>query len=70
MRCPVCDKEFSYAFDPKKGTHAEYECSCGQLLQWDHPISEAARPGKVVIGPPKPCEHEDLKRPNALVPLI
>ena len=62
MRCPVCNNEFIHKFDPKGGTHAEYECPCGQLLQWDYQIPKTNRPGKITVGPPKPCEHDDLKK--------
>lgn len=69
MRCPACNNEFNHKFDPMRGTHAEYECPCGQLLQWDYPIPKTNHPGKIMVGPPKPCEHEDLKAKNAVVPL-
>jgi len=68
MYCLKCNNEFNYEFDPTRGTHAEYKCSCGQLLQWDHPVS--AQSGKIMFGPPKPCEHEKLKKSDALIPIF
>lgn len=69
MRCPICKTEFIYNFDYRSGSHCEHECPCGQLLQWDYPIAETTRPGRITVGPPKPCEHEEFKRPGAVVPI-
>jgi len=70
MHCPKCGKEFNHKFDPRSGTRAEYRCPCGQFLQWDYHMPETTHPGKITVGPPKPCEHEELKKPDAAVPLV
>jgi len=68
MRCPTCDMEFDHQFDLRQGTHVDYPCPCGQLLQWDYPL-QSIRPSALSIGPPQPCKHTDLIRPIALAPL-
>lgn len=69
MQCRACGVEFAQQIDLRRGTHAEYECSCGQLLQWDQSVQATGRPEQLRIGPPRPCEHPDLRKPGALVPL-
>ena len=70
MRCPICEVELDYQVDPSKGTHAEYDCPCGAFLQWDQSVESTDRPGQMRIGPPRPCGHKDLKKPDAKVPLV
>jgi hypothetical protein len=68
MRCPACKKEFEPRRDLTQGKHEEHTCECGQLLQWDYASVLPTR-GGLRFGPPGPCEHQDLGRPGALVPL-
>ena len=67
MRCPTCGIEFRHQFNFGHGTHVDYQCSCGQLLRWDHPV-RAIVPGAFVIEQPHSCEHAELRNPNALFP--
>ncbi len=67
MRCPTYGIAFSHQFNLDRGTHVDYQCSCGQLLQWDQPV-RAIAPRAFVIGQPEPCEHPELKNPDALFP--
>jgi hypothetical protein len=67
MRCPTCGIAFRHQFNLDCGTHVDYQCSCGQLLQWDQPV-RAIAPRAFVIGQPEPCEHPELKNPDALFP--
>ncbi len=67
MRCPTCGIEFSHLFNLAHGTHVDYQCSCGQLLQWDQPV-RAIAPRAFVIGQPQLCEHAELRNPAALFP--
>ena len=66
MRCPECFEEFEIQIDIKKGNHFEHKCSNGHFMQWDRPPIQQ---GKVMFGPPIPCEHTDKKISGALVPL-
>jgi hypothetical protein len=71
MRCPkeTCLREFVHTINPQNGKHEEHECSfCGQLLQWDQSMIPSSS-GNLRTGPPKACNHLDLKKPGALVPL-
>ena len=69
MRCPACGIEFEYDFEFTQGTHIDYYCSCGQFLQWDHSVT-SPRAYAYIIGLPQPCEHADLKKFNASLPLL
>ena len=68
MFCPTCKKEFAHKFEIRQGVHIEYTCPCGQLLQWDYHLT-SLRASAFSIGPPQPCKHTDLLKPDALVPL-
>ncbi len=68
MRCPTCGIAFRHQCDLTQGTHVDYPCTCGQLLQWDYPVTSLA-PSLLCIGPPQPCQHPDLLKPEARVPL-
>ena len=68
MRCPTCDLIFRHAFVLGHGTHVNYDCACGQLLQWDQAVTLRA-PALLSIGAPQPCQHPDLLKPDARVPL-
>ena len=64
--CPSCDLEFGAVRNPRNGNHHEFVCpSCSQLLQWDW----QSVPSSTMYGPPKECEHPDLKKDNACVPV-
>jgi hypothetical protein len=67
MSCPTCGIAFRHQFNLAHGTHVDYHCSCGQLLQWDQPV-RAIAPRAFVIGQPEPCEHPELRNPDALFP--
>jgi hypothetical protein len=67
MRCPTCGREFRYLFNLAHGTHVEYHCACGRFLQWDQPVRTIALRA-FIIGQPQPCEHAELKHPDALFP--
>jgi len=67
MRCPTCDMEFDHQFDLRQGTHVEYRCPCGQLLQWDY-LLQSIRPAALRVGSPQPCRHPDFLKPHALFP--
>ena len=68
MHCPSCAITFRHQFDLSHGTHVDYPCACGQLLQWDQAVTLRA-PALLSIGPPQPCQHPDLLKPDARVPL-
>jgi len=68
IRYPICAVTFRHQGDLTQGTHVAYQCSCGQLLQWDDPVTSLA-PSLLCIGPPQPCQHPDLLKPDARVPL-
>jgi len=67
MRCPTCGIALHHYFNLAHGTHVDYHCACGQLLQWDQPVRTIA-PRAFSIGAPQPCEHADLRNPAALFP--
>jgi len=68
MHCPTCGIAFHHACDLTQETHVDYPCACGQLLQWDQAVTLRA-PALLSIGPPQPCQHPDLLKPDARVPL-
>ena len=68
MRGPTGAVAFRHHGDLTQGTHVDYPCTCGQLLQWDYPVTSLA-PSLLVIGPPQPCQHPDLLNHDARVPL-
>ncbi len=68
MHCPSCAITFRHQFDLSHGTHVDYPCACGQLLQWDHAVTLRA-PALLSIGQPQPCQHLDLINLDARVPL-
>jgi hypothetical protein len=68
MRCPVCKNGCEYEVELGQGTHVDYHCSCGQLLQWDHPVTCIAH-AALSIGPPQPCVHTERTPAGARVPL-
>jgi hypothetical protein len=69
MRCPVCATEFDPEPAGRYDTHQEHTCAAfGQLLQWDYRVIEPLH-GGLRLGPLGPCEHQDLRRAGALVPL-
>ena len=67
MRCPTCEQEFEHCYDPQQGAHVEYHCACGQLLQWDYPIT-SPKSSAYIIGVPAPCTHPDRRKAEALFP--
>ena len=68
MRCPECNVEFDYQINLRQGTHSEYRCSsCGQFLQWDQPVQ--VNEVLIFLGPPQACEHAELRKPDARIPL-
>ena len=66
LRCPKCNNEFEAERTKLLSLHEDYECECGQPLQWDWkpPIKE--KPWS--HGPPEKCKHE-FKNEDAVVPL-
>jgi len=62
--CPSCDLEFGAVRNPRNGNHHEFACPCGQALQWDWQSENAG----TMYGPPKECQHPDLKNDNTCVP--
>jgi hypothetical protein len=69
MRCPACSQPFVHTFNYHEGTHVEHQCPCGQLLQWDFAEMELGPQGRVRVEPLQLCQHEERKKPGALVPL-
>jgi hypothetical protein len=67
MRCPSCQRGFEHRTTSLE-RHAEHTCECGQLLQWDYASVLPTR-GGLRFGPPGPCQHQELRRLGALVPL-
>jgi len=66
--CPKseCHREFKGKRTKLQSLHEDYECECGQLLQWDWQLV----PSSMMYGPPKECEcYDDLKNCNAKFPL-
>jgi hypothetical protein len=63
--CPSCDREFGAVRNPRNKSHHEFVCpSCSQALQWDWQSVSS----DTMYGPPKECEHDELKNNNARVP--
>jgi hypothetical protein len=69
MRCPTCRQEFEYQYDFHQGSHVDYRCACGQLLQWDYHIT-SPKPSAYIVGVPEPCTHPDRRTSTALFPLF
>jgi hypothetical protein len=69
MHCPTCAQEFEHRYDPQQGFHVDYHCACGQLLQWDYPVT-SAKPSVYLVGAPEPCTHPDQRKSEGLFPLF
>jgi len=69
MYCPACTKEFEHTYEPQQGAHVDYHCACGQLLQWDYPVTSPKR-SAYIVGVPEPCTHPDRRQAAALFPLF
>ena len=69
MYCPACTKEFEHTYEPQQGAHVDYHCACGQLLQWDYPVTSPKR-SAYIVGVPEPCTHPDRRKLVALFPLF
>jgi len=69
MHCPTFEREFEHCYDPQQGSHVDYHCACGQLLQWDYPLT-SPRSSVYLIGMPAPCTHPDRRKSAALFPLF
>ena len=65
LRCPECNKGFDAYRNPLNGNHDECRCECGQRLQWDWQSYSSNN----MYGPPKECQHPDVKNDAARVPL-
>ena len=69
MYCPTCKQEFEHCYEPLHGVHVDYHCTCGQLLQWDYPVTSPKR-SAYIVGVPEPCTHPDRRQAAALFPLF
>jgi hypothetical protein len=69
MYCPTCVQEVEHWPDPLLGSHVDYSCACGQLLQWDYPFT-SPKASVYIIGVPAPCTHPDQRKSPALFPLL
>jgi hypothetical protein len=67
MYCPTCKQEFEHCYEPLHGVHVDYHCPCGQLLQWDYPLTSPTS-SVYLIGIPAPCTHPDRRQSAALFP--
>jgi hypothetical protein len=69
MYCPTCKQDFKHTYDPLQGSHVDYSCACGQLLQWDYHLT-SPKSSVYLIGVPEPCTHPDRRTSTALFPLF
>ena len=69
MYCPTCKQAFEYIYEPLHGVHIDYPCACGQLLQWDYPVT-SPKPSAYIVGMPHPCTHPEQQKSEALFPLL
>ena len=68
VKCPKCRQKVEYLAGPRNGTHREKRCdACGADLRWDAP-ADSRRANR--SGPPQECQHVDLRREGASVPLF
>ena len=65
MHCPTCEQEFAHCYDPQQGSHVDDLCPCGQLLQWDSPLT-SPKSSVYIVGVPEPCTHPDRRQSAAL----
>jgi hypothetical protein len=68
MHCPICTQAFEHCYDPLQGSHVDYHCTCGQLLQWDYHLA-SPQSSICILGVPEPCTHPDRRKSAALFPL-
>ena len=69
LKCRKCDEPIPPASDRDdiKSGHKEYDCSCGQLLQWDVPVGRPRR--EVFSFGERPMECQcGKKKPDSLMP--
>ena len=67
MYCPTCTQACEHQYNFYQGSHVDYRCACGQLLQWDYPVT-SPRPSTSIVGVPEPCTHPDRRQAAALFP--
>jgi len=70
LYCDKCDCPIESEVKVWKDTHHDYTCiNCKTEYQWDDPDPQMSR-NRIRTGPPQPCSHEDLRKPNARVPKV